>query len=246
MRSAWVASFLAAVLVAAGCAQEDDAHRLRSLDVTASPAQAAADEALADSTLLTLDDFPARWRALPRPEEITLGRQEKADLARCLGADSDVFDLDLPHAGTPTFVSPAGDTVTARVSLAADDTGSRRSIEVLRRTAAPDCYAEAAFQAAGAFEPDGAPAGVEVGTVSAVPIPYADFGNTTVAWRMSVPITAGREHANMYLDTVVVRVGRALISFSFQSQIRPYDRDQSEHVVSILVERVTEAVAEED
>ncbi len=39
MRSAWVASFLAAVLVAAGCAQEDDAHRLRSLDVTASPAR---------------------------------------------------------------------------------------------------------------------------------------------------------------------------------------------------------------
>jgi hypothetical protein len=236
---------LSAAGLGAGCAQEDDAHRLRPLAGTGSPAEAAADEALADSTLLTLDDFPASWRALPGPpEDNVLGRQEEADLARCLGTDGEVFDTDLPHAGTPTFLSPAGDTVSARVSLAPDDNGPRRAIEALRGTGAPDCYAEA-VQTAGMFGPEGAPTGVEVGTVSGVPIPYAASGNTTVAWRMSVPISAEGQQVNIYVDVVVVRVDRALITFSFQSQISPYDRDQSEHVVSILVDRVTEAVAEE-
>lgn len=231
--------------LSAGCAQADDAHRLRPLAGTGSPAEAAADEALADSTLLTLDDLPDGWRALPRPaEQSVLGRPELADLARCLGMDGEGLDTDFPHAGTPTFLSPAGDMVTARVSLAPDDTRPRRAIEALRDPGAPDCYAEA-FQGAGVFGPDEAPADVEVGTVSGVPLPYADFGNTTVAWRMSVPMSAGNQQVNLYLDTVVVRVGRALITFTFQSQIRPYDRDQSEHVVSILVDRVTEAVAEE-
>ena len=67
---------------------------------------------------------------------------------------------------------------------------------------------------------------------------------TSVAWRTSIPVSAGGGGMNLYLDIVVVRVDRALVTLSFQSQVSPYDRDQSEGVTLILVERVTEAVAD--
>jgi hypothetical protein len=49
----------------------------------------------------------------------------------------------------------------------------------------------------------------------------------------------------VYIDNVVVRIDRALVELSFESELRPYDRDESERVTQTLVNRVTDAVAEE-
>jgi len=247
MRSARVGALLGAVaLLATGCAQEDDAHHLLPVDAAGSPAE-AADEALAASTLLTVDDFPSGWRTQPVPPDAgELDPAAGAQLARCLGTDSETVDTDFPHASTPTFVSPAGDAVTVRVTLAPDDGWPRAAVQHLRQTEAPGCYAQLMEDAIRSSQPvEDAPADVEYGTPTAVVIPYADFGDTTVALRTSLPVSAGGEHINVYVDSVVVRVDRALVSFSFNTQIRPYDRDESERVVQKQVERVSEALAED-
>jgi hypothetical protein len=97
------------------CAQEDDAHHLLPADA-AGAGPDAADEALAESTLLTVDDLPSGWRTQPVPPNAgELDPAAGAQLARCLGTESETVDTDFPHASTPTFVSPAGDAVTVRV-----------------------------------------------------------------------------------------------------------------------------------
>jgi hypothetical protein len=245
VRSGWVASLLGvAALSAAGCAQENDgAPRLDLPDTTLSPSEAAAEEARADSMLLTLDDFPDNWITVPAAAE-DMGEVTIEDLARCLGSEDGPI-TDLPQAQTPGFVSPGGDLVVARVVLAPDDTRPRRAIELLRDEAAPGCYAVAYQGSLAAHRPEGLPPEVEFGTVTGLRIPYAAFGNTTVAWRMSIPFTVENETVNVYVDTVVVRVDRALLELSFESELRPYDRDGSERVTQTLVGRVTDAVTEE-
>jgi hypothetical protein len=246
VRCGGAASLLAtAALVAAGCAQETDgAPRLGPPDSSLSAAEAASEEALADSTLLTLDDFPDSWLTAPAPAD-DVGEVTIDDLARCLDTEGATQVADLPHASTPAFVSPGGDMVMARVFLAPDETRPRRAIEILRDQAAPDCYAEAYQAGLAAHPPEGLPPEVEFGTVTGIRLPYTAFGNTTVAWRMSIPVAVDHENVNVYIDNVVVRVDRALVALSFQTQLRPYDRDRSEGVTQTLVERVTEAVAEE-
>lgn len=232
-----------AALVAAGCAEENDsAPHLGPPDTSLSAAETASEEARADAMLLTLDDFPQSWFTVPAAAEDT-GAVTIEDLARCLGSASPVTDL--PRATTPGFVSPGGDMVVAGVALAGDDTGPRRAIELLRDEAAPDCYAKAYQSSLAAHRPEGLPAEVEIGTVTGVRLPYTPFGNTTVAWRMSIPYSVDDENANVYIDNVVVRIDRALVELSFESELRPYDRDESERVTQTLVNRVTDAVAEE-
>jgi len=239
-----VASLLGvAALSAAGCAQENDgAPRLGPPDTSLSAAEVASEEARVDSMLLTLDDFPDSWTTVPAPPEDRL-KMDPADLARCVGAEDAPAVAELPHAATPTFVSPGGDAVIAEVFLAPDDTDPRRMIDLLRDQAAPDCYAEL-YQATVEDLPpgEGFPADVELGTATGVRLPYTPFGNTTVAWRISLPLTVEHENVNIYIDSVVVRVDRALVTLTFQTQLRPYDRDGSERVTQTLVQRVTDAV----
>ncbi|HEY7070784.1 MAG TPA: hypothetical protein VH479_11755 [Acidimicrobiales bacterium] len=233
-----------AALFAAGCAQENDgAPHLSPPDTALSAAEVASEEARADSMLLTLDDFPDGWTAVPAAPEDRV-RIDPADLARCVGAGDAPAIIDLPHAATPTFVSPGGDAVIAQVFLAPDDTDPRRMIDLLRDEAAPGCYAEG-YQAAVDDLPagEGFAADVELGTVTGVRLPYTPFGNTTVAWRISIPLTVEHENVNLYIDSVVTRVDRAIVSVTFQTQLRPYDRDGSERVTQILVQRVTDAMS---
>jgi hypothetical protein len=239
-----VASLLGvAALVATGCAQENDgAPRLDPPDTSLSAAETASEEARADSMLLTLDDFPDSWVTLPNATD-DMGEVTIDNLARCLGTASPVTEL--PEARTPGFVSPVGDLVAARVFLAPDDVRPRRAIELLRDEAAPGCYAKAYQSSLAAHRPEGLPADVEFGTVTGVRLPYTTFGNTTVAWRTSIPLSVDHQDLNLYIDSVVVRVDRALVELSFESELRPYDRDQSERVTQTLVNRVTDVVAEE-
>jgi hypothetical protein len=238
MRGARVATLLGAVaLLAAGCAQQD-AHRLCSPD-DAGPSA----EALAESTLPTLDDLPDGWTTLPGSRTRTGsggGDDEfQTDMAECLGSEEAVLNLDDAYATTPYFVSPGGDTAQLSVFLLPDEDRSRRFTETVTSEEARGCFDET-FLAANTAGP-----GPELRDVSTVVVPYADLGNTTTAWRTSLRYFDGPNQLNVYVDYVAVRVGRAMINASFQSQDRPYDRDQSERVMFAIVDRVTEAVAEE-
>jgi hypothetical protein len=232
-----------AALVAAGCAQENDsAPHLAPPDTSLSAAETASEEARADAMLLTLDDFPDSWITVPMSPR-DQPSVSFTEVARCIGIEDATPVTDLPHAITPVFVSPGGDTVIAQVFLAPDDTRPRRTIDVFRDQAAPDCYAEA-YQASLEDSPagEGIPAEVDFGTVKGLRLPYTAYGNTTVAWRMSIPFTVDHETVNVYVDNVVVRVDRAIVSLTFQTQLRPYDRDGSERVTQTLVNRVTDAM----
>src|SRR5262245_19766444 len=110
----------------AACAQEDATPLLRRVDDTASPAEMAAEEALADSMLPKLDDLPGgEWRAITVREDEALAARHDAELADCLGTDGDVFADALPQATTQGLVSPAGNLVVVRVMLAPDDARPR-------------------------------------------------------------------------------------------------------------------------
>src|SRR5262245_57770592 len=176
MRRGWVACLLGAALAITGCAQEADEPAL------ARPtAGRQSDEALAASILLTLDDLPASWTADPGRPQVQAVPGYEAVPAHCRPTDEPGV-LRVPHALTPAFVSPAGDSFFALVAVLPDDTSPRHLIERARDEAAPGCLAasiEATWNRDQASEPSRT-----LESVTGEPLPFDHIGDETVAIRL--------------------------------------------------------------
>lgn len=238
-----------ATLVTAGCADEADGDDSSRADVATtqpagdqrSDAERQEDEAIAETALLTLDDFPAGWEAVPA-EDNEVDDELRADLDRCVEVDDDGLDQDNPSARSPTFTSSNGEEVVASVSLTPSSGDARRALKILRSDAAPGCYAEALqAQIARNLDSDELPEDVEVGEPTFNRISFESLGDGSVAFRATLPVSVGGFDVDLYADIVFVRVGRAGIQTTFQSEASPFDTDEAVRLTETVVERVSAA-----
>lgn len=238
-------------LATAGCADEgegddsspaEDATTQQDAGDQRSDAERQADEAIAEMALLTLDDLPAGWEAVPAEDDED-DDELVADLARCLEVDEAELDPDNPTATSPTFTSSNDEAVSAEVSLTPSSGDASRALEILQGDAAPGCYAEAlkAEMERNLVVGDDVPENVEVGEPTFNRISFESLGDESVAFRTTIPVSVEAFDVELYIDFVLVRVGRAGIQTTFQSQVSPFDTDEAARLTQIVVDRVSAA-----
>jgi hypothetical protein len=238
-------------LATAGCAGEgagdntsraDDAVTQQDAGDQRSEAERQEDEAIAETALLTLDDFPAGWEAVPAEDDED-DDELQADLAQCLGVDEAELDTDNPTATSPTFTSSNDEKVAVDVSLTRSLGDASRRFEILQGDAAPGCYAEAIKSqiARNLVVSDDAPENVNVGELTFNRISFESLGDGSMAFRTTIPVAVEALDIELYIDFVLVRVGRAGIQTTFQSQVSPFDTDEAARLTQIVVDRVSAA-----
>jgi len=209
-------------------------------DAEQTAADREADEAIAESALLTLDDFPPGWEAAPanddEPDSDVL-----ADVADCLGVSEAELDPDNPKATSPTFTSSDDEEVTSEVTLTPSSGDASRALEILKSDAAPGCYAEAikALVGRNLVASDDVPENVTVGEPTFNRMSFESLGDDSVAFRTTIPVTVESLDVDLYVDFVFVRVGRAGIETTFQSQFAPFDTDEAARLTGVVVDRVS-------
>ena len=203
----------------------------------------AADEATAREAVLTLDDFPPGWDEDP-PEPESDDDDMSASLAECLGIDEAELDRDNPSANSPTFTSPTGQEVDVRVTLTAAPSEARRTMEIMSDDAAPGCLSDSmqSLIAQNLLAED-VPDGLEVGDPTVDTTSFEGLGDESLTFRVTVPYGYRGAESAVYLDSTFVRVGRAGVTAVFLSDGSPFDTDEAERLVRVVVDRVEEADA---
>ena len=244
------ARWLLVTLASAGCADEGEgdlsspagnATTEQGAGGEQSDAERREDEDAAEAALLVLDDFPAGWEAEPAENDEADDDDIRSGLEDCLGTDESEPDTDGPSVSSPTFTSPNEEEVTAEVTLTPSAGDASRTIERLESDAAPGCYAEA-FRAviernlqarhAGGCRDRGADGREDL---------VRNLGDGSLAFRATLPVSVEGTDVAVFLDIVLVRVGRAGIETSFSSELTPFDTDESERLTGIVVDRVAAA-----
>ncbi len=67
---------------------------------------------------------------------------------------------------------------------------------------------------------------------------FPSFGAQSIAFRITVPITAKGLNVNVYLDAVAVRKGRAYTLLTFQRSSTPVSSSMEESLTALTVRRL--------
>jgi hypothetical protein len=233
-----------------GCATEGGDDLARAADQAAqqddgdpgSDVDREHEQAVARSALLTLDDLPPGWEALPA-DDLEDQDELAADLARCLDVNEEEFHRDNPKATSPTFTSLQGEQVTAEVTVTRSPADAGRAFEILGSDAAPGCYADAieTLIAGNLAASEDVPDDLEIGHPTINRISFDSLGDESMAFRVTIPISVETLDVDVSMVVVLVRVGRVGIETTFLSQLSAFDIDEAERLTELVVDRVADA-----
>lgn len=221
---------LVAVLVTtAGCTGSSGDRTLKSSSDPDDPRtqeQVSLDQAAADRAVLTLADFPTGWTGTAR-DDSDRGPDLDKELAECLQVDVEMFAEEEVQAKSDTFSKNTAE-VESDVSMQPTVAEAREAFAILQRPNARDCF-EAAVRAiveysikhpAPGQEPS---AGVKIRDISLGDLSFPSVGEEHRAFRVTVDIETEGINADLYIDLVLIRVGRATASMSFLDVFSPFD-----------------------
>lgn len=250
MRRGWnVGAAVIAVALVAGYSDGDqstasngESDEEQPADDPRTDAEWTADEAAAESMLLTLSDFPPGWESMPA-EQAEPDERFVEQLAECLGVDESEIDPNDPEAQSPTFVSSDGDQVSSRVTFAPTVEDATDAIALKRLEGANECYAENLLTViedslANPDEGGETPDNFEVGEPTVNELSFDALGDETLASRITLPVEVEGFSAEVYFDVVNVRVGRVSVTTMFQSVLTPFDIEESLRLTGVVVDRV--------
>jgi hypothetical protein len=242
---------LSLVLAAVGCTSDDssraDAPTTESSgDGSASSVEdeevvdVAADQQIADSSILSLDDLPPGWESSPPEDDDKEEEELDRQFAECLDVDPDVF-ADNEAQAESSFASADDEEITSEVSFEPSVEEVAETMELIRREDMPGCYArivqDGIAREVAASEDD-----IDVGEVTVNEMSFEDLGDDSIAFRVTVPFSSGDLDGELYFDVVTVAVGRAGINMTFQSTLTPFDRAQALELTQLVVDRVSTSV----
>jgi len=82
------------------------------------------------------------------------------------------------------------------------------------------------------------PKGAKFGKVSVNPESFASLGTRTVAYRISVPVTAQGLNVGVYVDLILVQQGRIGILLTAEDTFAPFPTDISASLIQKMLSRV--------
>jgi hypothetical protein len=123
--------------------------------------------------------------------------------------------------------------------VASTEQRARRRFDVLTSTDARDCLAEELQRYLEDEDPFPRQT-VEIGDVQVVAQRIPDMGDESVGHRISVPLVASGGEVEMHVSSVLVRVGRALLTVQATSLVDPFPDDVLAQLAGEVVGRVDE------
>jgi len=246
---------LLAMLALSGCGSSSKsssssppATTARSTPASGSTAaQGTSDRAIARTGLLTLADLPAGWTAGPRGHESTPA-QIKQEAAACMHVSPALLQEPQPNeVQSPKFKDRAiSASVENSVAVGPTEATASAYLRALGEPQAPACLSRA-FEKELAIslrrEAKALPHGVSIGKLAVGSMPFPAEGTSSVAYRITMPVTLnGVTVASYYIDAVLVQVGRAYMSMTFQASGAPLGSSIEERLAKAAVDRLENAL----
>ncbi len=169
-----------------------------------------ADVALAKSVLLTLNDFPVGWQAKSSDAD---SKKSQLEIAECMGMDrTELYgDDSLARATTPDFTNEDDEQITQTVVLESDEDAAS---EYFARFS-DEKFRSCATSMMAKHMKDEADADVTVGQVTMNEVNLGGtFGDTSVSFRLEIPMETQGFSLKVMGDFALVRVDRAFLTFT--------------------------------
>jgi hypothetical protein len=185
-------------------------------------------EALAESMLLRLSDFPTGWRGDPHEE----------GGAQCGGLDelSERYEA-LTEIDSDDFAK--GDTTEASSTavLFPDEEAANSALNYVEGKVQGEGFSDCL---ADFLRGEGITFGeIRVGQVS-----FPTLGDRSSAWEVVVPVEVEGASGTVYADAVYIRTGSALSAVLFSDVFTPFDETERERLARVVAERMEAAAAE--
>lgn len=196
----------------------------------------AADQVAAEGALLQLSDFEPGWSEVASSDDASQ-KAVKEDIAKCVGSDQDsALKFGGAVAETGTITSPDGDQIMEEMVTFAPTVAA--ATERMTALAAPEfatCIQPIYEQWIGdALGDSGATLErVTIGKLNVTPV-----GDATVAYRITITAAKSGRTQDLFVDLVVIQVGRVLASPGFQSKNEPFSIDDTEKYVALAASRL--------
>jgi hypothetical protein len=238
-------------VVLAGCASSSSTNGTTTSSTTTTtsgPSQnVATDKALAVAANLKLSDFPAGWTSTPKSSMSTgPNGVEARTLTSCLHTNLSVFSNSATRASSPKFTNSSGDTVSSSVNYLPVESQAQAEIAVLESPRFPSCFTTA-VDALVKHEKNNRrnvestlPAHISIGQPTAAQMSFRSFGDSSIANRVTVPVSDQGLSRNVYFDLIAVQEGRALAGLFFGSTLTPFDPSMEEQLTSAVVGRLVQ------
>jgi hypothetical protein len=237
---------LASLVAACGGGTTSTSTSTSSSQATSSTSNqnVATDRAVAQQAVLRLSDFPAGWEAKAHqdsPDNPDVTKQA----ATCLHVSPSALSSrdNKTHVDSPDFSSSSEQEVSNSVALDATATEAISQFAAFEQPQAPNCLTQAVsavIQSALKHPTTGStlPQGVKIGQASVNALSFPNFGDKTVAFRMTVPVQASGLNVSVYVDIVLLLKGRAGSTLTFEDTLSPFPTDQAEQLTQIVAGRL--------
>lgn len=205
----------------------------------------AADKAAAEAALLKLSDFPSGWTSNPSnstnaPSDI--GQQ----LADCLHTSQAVLNSGSNNsAESPDFEDSNGNTASNSARYRTSTAEASAEFAVLESQNLPSCLATTVtkvvqYNLEHPSSPNSTvPSGLTVGDAKVAQMSFPPYGDQSIAYRITIPISYKGLNPSVYLDIVGVRRGRATTGLYFEGVGSPFDSTMEQQLTALTVSRLT-------
>jgi hypothetical protein len=245
---------LLALLVLSGCGSTSKSTPSGPAAATttaggSSAVQGTDDRAIARAGVLRLSDLPAGWTAGPRGHESTPA-QIKNEAAACMHVSPALLAEPQPNeVQSPKFKDRAiSASVENSVAVGPTEATASAYLRALGESQAPACLSSAfekELEKSLSREAKKLPHGVSIGKLAVGTIPFPAEGSAHAAYRITLPITLnGVTVASYYIDAVLVQVGRAYMSMTFQASGAPLSSSIEEGLSKAAVGRLQKALGQ--
>ncbi len=151
-----------------------------------------------------------------------------AELAACLRIDEALLGDAKVEVESDTFRADASE-VEAEVSVLPTRAFADEVVDVLNQPEARGCFEDVfaeviEFSLQNPSEGEALPEGVTFGDVRLDVHDFADVGEDSRAFRITMPIRIDLLSIDLYFDLVFIRVGRAIGTISFLDDTTPFDQ----------------------
>jgi hypothetical protein len=212
---------------------------------SAAPAQdVEGDHALANNAVLKASDLPAGWDAAPH-EESSDGPDLDTLMSECMNVSSGLFNNGKVQADSPDFTSPDGTQVHNSVSIEATAGEIQAPFAIFTRPEMVGCLqkamtAELDYTFSHDIDGSPPPSDVTIGQAIVEKQEFPTIGDGTVAYRVTIPMTAAGTDLNVYADFILIAKGRAGISLDVESIGAPFSIETTQQLAATVAGRLTD------
>jgi hypothetical protein len=227
LRQTWTwAPFLVVAATVVACGGGSSNNGNASSPKTRTAATVPADERLAETSLLKLDDFPNGWTAKDSKEDNEDG---------ACAAVNDAKHAVSGRASSPDFAHGGNTTATQAIYVYRTVGEARRYFGPLAGAELRDCFRKEFKKA---FESDNPTAGVKYGDISTGELKVEPAGDENAAARFEIPVETKGIDVYIYIDVVVARTGRALSIMLFSDALTEFDLELRAKLTGVAVEHL--------